>query len=101
MASVASAIPYEGTSDDEAKPAGASLTAKSRSVLDWMGSAPHPVMRMHERSSPATSLSLRRLATRAKAKFGAYVIVPRCLWIVSSQMRGERTKLAVGKKTTG
>ena len=28
-------------------------------------------------------------------------MVPRCLWIVSSHSRGARTKLAVGRKTTG
>jgi len=62
-ASVASAMPYEGMKLRGSKPAGASFAAKSRSVRDWMGSAPQPVRRMHERSHPSTSRSFRRLAT--------------------------------------
>ena len=78
MANVASAMPYDGRNERGSNFAGARRSAKSRSAFAWMGSAPQPAMRKHERSSPSTSLSLRRLATRAYAKFGAYVMVPRC-----------------------
>ena len=71
IASVASAMPYDGKNDRASKPTGPSLAANSRSVFAWIGSAPQPVMRMQERSNPTTSFSFSRFEMSANAKLGA------------------------------
>jgi hypothetical protein len=101
MASVASAIPYDGTNAFASTRAGARQRAKSLSASARIGSAPQPAIRSDDRSRSATSLSFSRLATSAYANVGAYVMVPRCWWIFSSQSRGVRTKLDDGKSTQG
>ena len=61
MASVASAIPYDGRNARGSKRAGASVSANSRSTLAWIGSAPQPDTRSDDRSRSSQVLALQAL----------------------------------------
>ena len=96
-----SAIPYDGRSAVDGKPTLPNFSANASSVSGRIGSAPQPATRHVDRSMFSSSRSRIRFTQRAKAKFGAYAIVPLCRVKAWNHETGRFKKRSGGKKTIG